>query len=39
MLGGRQVPAKKMESALELAGRFEQWTTRQGRFPNETAWA
>jgi len=39
MLEGRKVPAEKMESALELAERFEQFAERTGRFSTATAWA
>ena len=39
MLEGRKVPAEKMESALELAERFEQFAAQQGGFSTETAWA
>lgn len=39
MLEGRKVPADKMESALELAERFEQFAAQQGGFSTEMAWA
>lgn len=39
MLEGRKVPAEKMESALALAERFEQFAAQQGGFSAETAWA
>ncbi len=39
MLEGRKVPAEKMESALELAERFEQFAAQQGGSSTETAWA
>ncbi|MBN1922492.1 MAG: hypothetical protein JW892_14690 [Anaerolineae bacterium] len=39
MLEGRTVPADKIEAALALAERFEQFATQTGGFPRETAWA
>lgn len=39
MLEGRKVPAEKMESALELAERFEQFAAQSGGFSTATAWA
>lgn len=39
MLEGRQVPAEKLESALALAERFEQFAGQSGGFSAETAWA
>jgi hypothetical protein len=39
MLEGRKVPAEKMESALELAERFEQFAEQTGGFSTATAWA
>lgn len=39
MLEGRKSPAEKIESALALAGRFEQFAERAGGFSAETAWA
>ncbi len=39
MLEGRKVPAEKMDSALALAERFEQFAEQTGEFSAETAWA
>lgn len=39
LLEGRKVPAEKMESALALAERFEQFAEQIGGFSAETAWA
>ncbi|MCG2786632.1 MAG: hypothetical protein L6461_16195 [Anaerolineae bacterium] len=39
MLEGRKVPAEKLDSALALAERFEQYATQAGGFSTETAWA
>lgn len=39
MLEGRQVPADKLDSALELAERFEQYAAQHGGFSTESAWA
>jgi hypothetical protein len=39
MLVGRKVPAEKMDSALALAERFEQYAAQVGGFSTETAWA
>lgn len=39
MLEGRKVPPEKLDSALELAERFEQYAAQQGGFSAETAWA
>ena len=39
MLAGRKVPAEKMDSALELAERFEQFAATGGGFSTATAWA
>ena len=39
MLEGRKVPAEKLDAALELAERFEQYATQAGGFSTETAWA
>jgi hypothetical protein len=39
LLEGRQVPAEKMEVALALAERFEQFAVQAGGFSAETAWA
>ena len=39
MLEGRKVPVKKIESALALAERFEQFAAQQVGFSTETAWA
>ena len=39
ILEGRKVPADRMESALELAERFEQFAAQQDGFSAETAWA
>jgi len=39
MLAGRKVPAEKMESALALAERFEQYAAQAGGFSTETVWA
>lgn len=39
MLEGRKVPAEKLDSALALAERFEQFAAQQGGFSAETAWA
>jgi hypothetical protein len=38
MLEGRKVPAEKMESALELAERFEHYAAQQGGYSTESAW-
>lgn len=38
MLEGRKVPAEKIESALALAERFEQFATQSGGFSTATAW-
>jgi hypothetical protein len=39
MLEGRKVPAEKMDSALALAERFEQFAGRSGGFSADSAWA
>lgn len=39
MLEGRKVPAEKMEAALELAERFDQFAEQTGGFSTATAWA
>jgi len=39
MLEGRKVPAEKLDYALTLAERFEQFAEQVGRFSAETAWA
>lgn len=39
MLEGRHVPAEKLDSALELAERFEQYVAQSGGFTTEAAWA
>lgn len=39
MLAGRKVPAEKMDSALEIAERFELFAGQRGGFSTETAWA
>lgn len=39
MLEGRKVPAEKMDSALALAERFEQYSAQAGGFSSEAAWA
>jgi hypothetical protein len=39
MLEGRKVPAEKMDSALALAERFEQFAAQAGGFSTATAWA
>ena len=39
MLEGRKVPAEKLDSALALAERFEQFAAQTGGFYTETAWA
>jgi hypothetical protein len=39
MLEGRKVPAEKMDSALVLAERFEQFAAQAGGFSTATAWA
>jgi len=39
MLIGRQVPAEKLDAALELAERFERFAEQAGGFSTESAWA
>jgi hypothetical protein len=39
MLEGRKVPAEKLDSAITLAERFEQFAAQAGGFSTETAWA
>jgi len=39
MLEGRKVPADKLDAALALADRFEQFAAQQGGFSTATAWA
>lgn len=39
VLTGRQVPAEKLDAALELAERFDQFADQAGGFSTETAWA
>lgn len=39
MLEGRNVPAEKLDSALALAERFEQYAAQTGGFSTETAWS
>jgi hypothetical protein len=39
MLEGRKVPADRLDAALELAERFEQFAAQQGGFSTATAWA
>jgi len=39
MLEGRKVPADKLDAALALAERFEQFADQHGGFSTETAWA
>ena len=39
MLEGRNVPAEKMDSALALAERFEQFAGQSGGFSADSAWA
>ncbi len=39
MLEGRKVPAEKLDAALALAERFEQYAAEAGEFTTQTAWA
>lgn len=39
MLEGRKVPAEKLDAALALAARFEQFAAQSGGFSTATAWA
>jgi len=39
MLEGRKVPADKLDAALALADRFEQYAKQTGGFSTQTAWA
>ena len=39
MLEGRKVPTEKLEAALALAERFEQFAAQSGDFSAETDWA